>query len=384
MKVFSLILLVIMLINLPTFKTVQAEYINPQLDSSLYQPTTETKSIDRIVFSAVQRQQILNISDQKYAQEFAYFFHKLGFKRSPASYILFDNGNVVTMNREWLLNQPPTNLDSGVIFVLLVYTDTFTLDAFDTALTEFKNTTLREAVSITNINSIQDIELRPFIIESGEDMPIVSFKQTENATDLHAKLSDIDFVTKSLPELAITNISFPEKADPSTINRASITITNNSPFDYVFGEKNYIQFRFDKDSAFFVNNTWLNQRIPILYNDGPIYAKEAKTFDIELNIPVMPGRINETIQIEASGKILGSREINIIVNDVGQKILKVRPTELNYLNIRQEPNQASREVGRASVGSVYLYTETQNNFYRIIFNGNQTGWVSARYVEVLR
>jgi hypothetical protein len=384
MKICSSLLVALCLLTLPLGRPVKAVNTPSGLDPSLYGETTYAKQIDRIVFSKVQRQQILNISDQKYAQEFAYFFYKFGFKRPPVSYLLFENGNSNALNTEWQLNQPQTNLDSGVIFVLLVFDKEFNADLFRNSVTEFKTSTLKKAITTTQIDSINDLEMRPFVIENGNDMPIVSFKNAEDSTSIRNLLSDLDFTTKVLPEISVTNVVVPEKENPNALSKMQVTLTNKSNFDYFLTGKNFIQFRFEKDSALFANNKWLSQRIPLQYKDAPIKALETKTFDVDISMPVQPGPIKEKMLVELAGKTIDSKDITITVNDTGQKLLRIKPTELNYLNIRQDPSQSSKEVGRAGVGTVYEYTENQNNFHKIIFNNGQTGWVSSRYVEIIR
>lgn len=384
MKSCSLIL-AIMLVFISFLPHSRAEYITQQFDPSLYKETTISKPINKIIIAKVERQQILNISDQKYAQEFAYFFYKFGFKRPPVSFLLFDDGNVATLNSDWQFNQPNTSLNQGVLFLLMVYDGAYDSTKFQPAIDQFKSTTLKTSISTLGLTSSNAIELRQFVVENVGENPVITFKDVEDSQVIRSQFSDIDFATKTLPDLQVSNIVVPAKADPSSLIKAQIAITNNSNFDYLFGTKDFIQFRFDKDSVFFVNNKWLNQRIPIQFKDGALRSKETKTFEVDLSVPVVPGSVKEKMNIEFGAKLLSSPDIALTINDNGQKILKIKPTELNFLYIRQDPLQTSKEVGRASVGTIYAYTDSQSSFYKILFNnGLSSGWVSSKYVEIIK
>jgi Bacterial SH3 domain len=380
---FCSVVLALILLAVSFSPPTKAEFLTPGLDAAMRLETNYGKGIEKVVFAKVQRHQILTVTDTKYSQEFAYFFQKLGFKRPPAAYLLYQDGNIAIINPEWQLNQPQTNLEQGVLFVLMVYDGVYDFEKFQNTLTEFKKNVLSKAVSLTSVDNIDDIEMRSFVLENSEDDAKVIFKEQEDPAQLRASLSDIDYANKTAPDLTVAEFILPTSSNPNTTISAQITLTNNSDFDYVFSSKNSLQLKFEKDSAFFVNNSWLNQRVALLIADGAIKARASKTYSFELASAILPGEVTEKIGVEFAGKSLASRDISIKTNDIGQKILRIKPTELNYLFVRQDPTPTSKEIGRASVGSVYVYTESKDNFYKITFNGQQ-GWVSSRYVDILK
>ena len=82
---FCLSLIGFFLISIALISPTQAVFINSKLDSSLIQETGIAKLVEKVIFSPTKIQNILNKSNEKYAQEIAYYFSKQGFKRSPAS-----------------------------------------------------------------------------------------------------------------------------------------------------------------------------------------------------------------------------------------------------------------------------------------------------------
>ena len=61
--------------------------------------------------------------------------------------------------------------------------------------------------------------------------------------------------------------------------------------------------------------------------------------------------------------------------------VKVLSNEVGYLNVRQGPGTTNAKVGQVDIGQEFAYTETQNNWYHIVFEEGKTGWVSGQYVQ---
>lgn len=360
----------------------KAAFSVQNLEPSIYTETGIVKSAEKVIFSKIQSRTILNISNDKYSQELAYFFHKQGFKRSPAAYVLFEDGSAISLNSEWQTNQFNSNIDQGVLFILLVYKDKFNVENFRQALYEFKNNVLSKSISGTNISSINDFEIRDFLTDKSGEESIVNFKPAEDSQNIKSYFNDIDFSNKPAPELKLQNLSVPTKSDPKKTVKAQVEIRNNSNFDFIFSENNYVQLRFEKDSVFFVNNVWLNQRTALRIKNGFIKAKNSKVFEFDLKVPIMPGQVTEKLLIEMKDKTLESKDLALEVNNIGLKLLRVRPNAVGYLNVRKEANTTSPEIGKASMGNIYSYVDLQNGFYKIDFNGKE-GWVAERYVELI-
>jgi hypothetical protein len=104
---------------------------------------------------------------------------------------------------------------------------------------------------------------------------------------------------------------------------------------------------------------------------------------MKLKTPLLPGKYSENFTFNISGKEIEKFKIDFSVNDNGQKVLKIRPTEFGYVVVRSESSTSAKEIGRAPQSSEYLFTEIKNNFYKIDFNGKEA-WVSARYSEILK
>jgi|CXWL01.1.fsa_nt_gi type II secretory pathway component PulF len=70
----------------------------------------------------------------------------------------------------------------------------------------------------------------------------------------------------------------------------------------------------------------------------------------------------------------------------GERTVLVSETGIGYLNIREDPSTAARIVGRAIPGEVYQFLDKteEEDWYLIVFDNTNRGWVNATYVEEIQ
>lgn len=63
--------------------------------------------------------------------------------------------------------------------------------------------------------------------------------------------------------------------------------------------------------------------------------------------------------------------------------LEILPTGLGWLRVREEASLQSKEIGRVNVGERFIYTETKDNWYKIILPEGTEGWIFGKYVKII-
>lgn len=82
---------------------------------------------------------------------------------------------------------------------------------------------------------------------------------------------------------------------------------------------------------------------------------------------------------DVSAETISTSEIAPIV----EKRLKIKPTELGYLNVRSEPSTKGELLVKAYPGQIYEYLSVAGGWYNIVLPDGKNGWVSEKYVEVV-
>lgn len=64
--------------------------------------------------------------------------------------------------------------------------------------------------------------------------------------------------------------------------------------------------------------------------------------------------------------------------------VKIRPTTVGYVNVREQPTTASKIVGKANTGQEFTIVADQGGWVNIQFSPTVKGWISGAYVDKLQ
>lgn len=67
--------------------------------------------------------------------------------------------------------------------------------------------------------------------------------------------------------------------------------------------------------------------------------------------------------------------------DPPKPFVVIKDTPTGFLRVRLEPSTSASEAGRVNPGEKYTYTDTENGWYEISYDGKNSGWVSGQYVD---
>ena len=65
------------------------------------------------------------------------------------------------------------------------------------------------------------------------------------------------------------------------------------------------------------------------------------------------------------------------------KKVMIKPTETGWLKVRTEPSSVATEMARINPGEEYEFIEEKMGWYNIKLKDGKTGWISAKYAEIL-
>ncbi len=101
---------------------------------------------------------------------------------------------------------------------------------------------------------------------------------------------------------------------------------------------------------------------------GPASSKDKSSIGTQL-------KQNEQNQVSAVAPI-GEGETE-------QKLI-ITKTPTGWLNVRSDSKPDASIVGKVYPGEKYLYTDSENSWYKIILNDKKEGWVLGQFVELLK
>jgi hypothetical protein len=141
-----------------------------------------------------------------------------------------------------------------------------------------------------------------------------------------------------------------------------------------------------KDSQFFLNNIWLTKsQVSVMANGSSLRPGQEATFEVKVLAPFGSGKFSDMFYLRtAGGQNFKDKEVTVSfeVDRGNLKILEITQTETGTLNVRDNPSSGARVIGRASPGQRYEWTQQQNGWYAIKYEG-ATGWILGKYAKVL-
>jgi len=66
-----------------------------------------------------------------------------------------------------------------------------------------------------------------------------------------------------------------------------------------------------------------------------------------------------------------------------KKRILIKETETGWLRVREQPNSGSIEVKKVNPGEKYDLLEEQEGWYKIDLGNGKSGWVNAKYAEII-
>jgi len=93
--------------------------------------------------------------------------------------------------------------------------------------------------------------------------------------------------------------------------------------------------------------------------------------------------VNDGNLSQLEGNTLDEKEQKVLGASVGEEnLVVVRPSNLPFVDVFENPTYAETVVGRAYPGAIYHSFENQNGWYKITLGGGREGWILEEYLRI--
>lgn len=392
---FLLILFIFILFTFNNPIPVKANYETISYPEVLFpdsnpEQTLTPKQINTVIFSPIKLTDKKRYDYKNISEEIIYFFSKFKFKTVPPAFIIYESNDdsdiesrVHLLNENWATIQATNNLNSGTLHILLGYwSDNFDISNFESEVKYFEKEYLAKIIKFIPANTL---ELRDFNIEVTENNSLLNFSETKNNSELLSYTSQLDLITKDVPEIEIQPSEINISEVQNSVNEIKISISNPNSFPIIFSPTIPANLQSKENSNFFINDDWQSLKTIKSFNEGFILPNSSKEFTLRLKTPLVPGDYSEIFDFFFQGKSVDSIEIKVISKDNNLKVLQVLETGLGYLNVREQADNNSKLIGDVSTGEFLIFEEETNGYYKVILNDNNKtkGWVSSRFIRII-
>lgn len=139
---------------------------------------------------------------------------------------------------------------------------------------------------------------------------------------------------------------------------------------------------------------------PLILSDVPKGTHELSIY--------LPGFVRRTIKLNVESGYRTSTTVKLAIDQLSQQeatpsagsgqakattnggastgtaksiMIRIKETPTGWLRVRSEPSVGASESAKVNPGESYALIEEQPNWYKILFNDEQEGWVAAQYSE---
>ena len=303
---------------------------------------------------------------------FFYFTDRLNFPESPIQYVIDQSGTLsklVDVDEDFT-----TDIVIGV-------------DSKVNALTDQQLDLIFQNIIDKYDIPKENIELKNIKLSS--DKKSLTYSDSTNTNQLQLAIDNLKSrnTTPNILKVDVINVAYSPNVDPGKSVDVELDFKNNSGFNIYQSDQNKIVVGTadGKNSIFFINNNWLSPSKVGSLSQNRVAKGDIGTIKFQILSPVSPGITAEDFNIyNGNAKASDNFTIKINVNDIGQKIIQMTDPGFGYVNVRESPSASSQILGSVLPGEKYIYTDKQNNYYKIkVPAKNIEGWVAAGYAKQL-
>lgn len=370
----------------------QAEITEPSswgVDKKLGSEESLTRTIDQIHLVQIGLNPNYEYQDENALIRSVYYHYvfKLGYREPIANIIITPAGKAYQLTSGSLDSQIPHEKSEGIVVVGVLTSPTSSVDTKEESI----DATLAYLCSLFGIGT--DNIFASDITTELKETPVVALAPTEDLTLKQYLETHKESIASQIQPIPVS-IAVAEKnttvtgnsgqevtADISIQNTGNISLYGGTNSQVILGTTNPD----DRESTFY-SESWPSLSRGGQIKENRIGPNETGSIEITCTSPLVPGEHQEEFKlITPNGEIVSDEiiTITITVPDTGQKVLEITETGTGELNVRDNPSGSSNVLDRVPVGKQFLFDDVENNYYHIQ-NGESSGWISGRYVEVLK
>lgn len=235
-----------------------------------------------------------------------------------------------------------------------------------------KNTDIRIGDCSMSTKSVNSINIGVLKLDQTKDKDLLNTVST-----FTTKNANMDKEIKLLVNVKDVQIS----SDIYSNSKITIQLTNDS--DEVMHRGMEIYVKSISVYNLYVN-TWVSPE-KILFLQDNIFPDETKEYVFEISTPIIPGEyeIKFDIVSDMYPNIKNTLSTKLSIQSRGYKYLKIKNNEFGFLNVRKDPSPYSEILTKVNPESIFVYTEENGSWVKILLDKDKSGWVAKSYIEYI-
>lgn len=315
-----------------------------------------------------------------------YAVTRLGFADMPYNFFIDESGNIYQGRKGYTGVIPELSSDGGAVVVgYLSSRSVFTSRAANALADIFEDLSFKygipkEDVSAVNLKLNEGENSLSFVTAEAVDNSFSSAVKSSLEKAEQYNSENLEYKAK------IENLTYKEEVQIGDKLAVKLSITNVNDFVWFNTPDNiYVSTANEEETPFAVNGIWDSFSKPGHLSKDYILPGESTEVSFDLQANALPG------EKEIDFKILKYEEKDFQDSlfsvsfkiEKGDKELGEISSPDGFLNVRKCPGYSCEILTTVENGQIFIITDTQDAWKKIVYEEGKEGWVFIRYIKNL-
>lgn len=393
-----LTILISSLITLPFFATSTKAYLVTErsmlkFDENLSDKTQRQYAFpDKILIYRIESSaDQIDINTENWIDLLYYhFITRLGFADLPFNYFLDRQGNVYEgrENAEGVVPELDP-VEGGLLIGYLSNSSDIPVPAAESLDGLIEDLSYKYGIERDSVMVI-DLKISPK--EAEGQLSKLSYEIAEGSVFASQSGSVLDKVKYSSEDhldfvAEVSKVEFAQNVELGSSLQVKVTLQNTGtqPW-FTYNDFIYLITADGEDSEFAVNGEWDAFDTPTHLEGETVLPGDSIDIQFNMNAYNLPGQYSETFVFSRLGnKRLSGTEfsVNFSITSGDKQLIEILSTETGSLNVRSAPRFNGEIIAQVDIGERFIVEGYDNGWYKIKYNGEDEGWISAQYAKVL-
>ena len=315
-----------------------------------------------------------------------YSITRLGFADIPYNFFLDESGNIYQGRKGYVGVSPEISSEDGVVVIgYLSSRTTLTSRAANSLKNIFEDLSSQYGITKDDVLSVNLT-----LTQKEGALSYVTAKEIDNNFSSAIESSLIDAKEYSSEDLSykakVENITYEDTVQIGEKLGIKLSVTNMNDFVWFNTPDNiYVSTEDEKETNLAINGVWDSFSKPTHLSKDYILPGESLDVEFDIQANSLPGKQELGFKFLKYAK-KGFEESSFTVKftiDKGDKELGEISSPDEFLNVRKCPGYNCEILTTVENGQIFIITDTQDAWKKIVYEEGKEGWVFIRYIKSL-
>lgn len=315
-----------------------------------------------------------------------YSITRLGFADIPYNYFIDESGNIYHGRKGYTGVVPEISSEEGsVVIGYLSSRSSLTSRASEALKGIFEDLSYKYGISKSNVSAVQ-----LYLNQQEGSLSYTTAKVVDNtfSSAITSSVSEAKQYTSEHLEYKakIENLTYEDTVQVGEKLSVKFSVTNMNDFVWFNTPDNiYISTEDGEETSLAVNGVWDSFSKPGHLPQDYVLPGESIEVEFDIQANALPGDEElKFVLLKYSGEAFEDSSFTVSFSiEKGDKELGEISSPDGFLNVRECPGYSCEILTTVENGQVFIITDTEDAWKKIIYEEGKEGWVFIRYIKTL-